>query len=51
LRGAAFSKAHTGCLNSESYAAFLLDVLVQTTQPIFVMQAEARYHTSKDGMS
>ena len=41
------SKAHTGRFNSESYAAFLLDVLSQTTQHIFVIQDGARYHTSK----
>ena len=30
-----------------SYAAFLLDVLAQTTQHVVVMQDGARYHTSK----
>ena len=45
--GRLFSKAHTGRCNSESYAAFLLDVLAQTTQPIFVIHDGARYHTSK----
>ena len=45
--GRLFSKAHTGRFNSESYAAFLLDVLAQTTKPIFVIQDGARYHTSK----
>jgi len=45
--GRFFSKAHTGRFNSESYAAFLLDVLAQTTQHIFVIQDGARYHTSK----
>jgi len=45
--GRFFFKAHTGRFNSESYAAFLLDVLAQTTQHIFVIQDGARYHTSK----
>jgi hypothetical protein len=31
----------------ESSAAFVLDVLTQTTQQIFVIQAGARSHTSK----
>jgi transposase len=41
-----FSKAQTGRFNSESSAAFLLDVLTQTTHHIFVIQDGARYHTS-----
>ena len=45
--GRFFSKAHTGRFNSESYAAFLLEVLSQTTQQVFVIQDGARYHTSK----
>ena len=45
--GRFFSKAPTGRFNSESYAAFLLDVLAQTTQHVFVIQDGARYHTSK----
>ena len=45
--GRLFSKAHTGRFNSESYAAFLLDVLAQTTQHIFVIQDGACYHTSQ----
>src|SRR5262249_31817115 len=36
-----------GRCNSASYAAFLLDVLSQTTQPVVVIQDGARYHTSK----
>jgi transposase len=47
LSGRLFFKAHTGRFNSESYAAFLLDVLAQTRRHVFVMQAGARYHTSK----
>src|SRR5262249_46424291 len=42
--GRFFSKAQTGRFNSESYAAFLLDVLAQTTQHVFVIQDGARYH-------
>jgi transposase len=45
--GRFFSKAQTGRFNSESYAAFLLDVLTQTTRHGFVIQDGARYHTSK----
>ena len=45
--GRFFSKAHTGRFNSASYAAFLLDILAQTTKHIFVMHDGARYHTSK----
>ena len=45
--GRFFSKAHPGRFNSARYAAFLLDLLAQTTQPIFVMQDGARYHTSQ----
>jgi transposase len=40
-------KAHAGRFNSESYKAFLLDVLSQTTQHVIVIQDGARYHTSK----
>jgi transposase len=40
-------KAHTGRFNSESYKAFWLDVLAQTTQHVVVIQDGARYHTSK----
>ncbi len=45
--GQLFSKAHAGRFNSESYKAFLLDVLSQTTQHVVVIQDGARYHTSK----
>jgi transposase len=45
--GRFFSKAHAGRFNSESYAAFLLAVLSQTTQHVVVIQDGARYHTSK----
>ena len=45
--GRFFFRAHTGRFNSESYAAFLLDVLAQTTRHVFVIQDGARYHTSK----
>src|SRR5919202_3985266 len=48
--GRFFSKAQTGRFNSDSYAAFLLDVLAQTTQHVFVIQDGARYHTSKAGI-
>jgi transposase len=45
--GRFFYKAHTGRFNSQSYAAFLLEVLSQTTRPVVVIQDGARYHTSK----
>jgi transposase len=45
--GRLFYKAHTERFNSDSYAAFLLDVFAQTTRHIFVIQDGARYHTSK----
>src|SRR5918992_3068127 len=45
--GKFFYKAHTGRFNSQSYAAFLLDVLSQTPHHIVVIQDGARYHTSK----
>jgi transposase len=45
--GRFFYIAHAGRFNSQSYAAFLLDVLSQTTQPVVVIQEGARYHISK----
>src|SRR5215813_243096 len=45
--GRFFFRGQPGRFNSESYAAFLLDVLAQTTQHVVVMQDGARYHTSK----
>src|SRR5437763_8988879 len=45
--GRFFYKAQAGRFNSASYAAFLLDVLSQTTQHVVVIQDGARYHTSK----
>lgn len=45
--GRLFSKGHEGRLNSESYAAFLLDVLSQTRRHVVVIQDGARYHTSQ----
>jgi transposase len=45
--GRLFYKAHTERFTSESYAAFVRDVLAQTTQHIFLIQDGARYHTSK----
>jgi transposase len=45
--GRFFYQTHAGRFNSQSYAAFLREVLSQTTQPIVVIQDGARYHTSK----
>jgi transposase len=45
--GQFFYKTHEGRLNSESYTAFLLDVLAQTRRHVIVIQDGARYHTSQ----
>ena len=45
--GRFFYKAHEGRFHSESYAAFLLDVLAQTQRHIVVIQDGARSHTSQ----
>jgi transposase len=45
--GRLFYKGHEGRFNSESYAAFLLDVLAQTRRHVVVIQDGARYHTSQ----
>ena len=45
--GQFFYKTHEGRFNSESYAAFLLDVLAQTRRHVVVIQDGARYHTSQ----
>jgi transposase len=44
--GQFFYKAQEGRFHSESYAAFLLDVLARTHRPLIVIQDGARYHTS-----
>ncbi len=45
--GQLFYKTHEGRFNSESSAAFLLDVLAQTRRHVVVIQDGARYHTSQ----
>lgn len=45
--GAFFHKAHTGRFNSDSYKAFLSEVLDQTNQHLIIIQDGASYHTSK----
>ena len=45
--GPFFYKSQTGRFNSESSAAFLLDVLSQTKKHVIVIQDGARYHTSQ----
>ena len=45
--GQFFHKAHTGRFNSESYKAFLSEVLAETTQPLMIIQDGAPYHTSQ----
>ena len=47
LSGAFFYKAHTGRFNSETYQAFLLEVLAKTSQHLIIIQDGARYHTSQ----
>ena len=44
--GRFFYKSHEGRFNSESYAAFLRDMLAQTRRHVVVIQDGARYHTS-----
>jgi transposase len=45
--GQLFCEGITGKFNSESYLAFLTQVLEQTTAPLLLIQDGARYHTSK----
>jgi transposase len=45
--GALFYKSHTGRFNSDSYQAFLSDVLAKTNQHLMLIQDGAPYHTSK----
>ena len=47
LSGAFFYTAHTGRFNSETYQAFLLEVLAKTSQHLIIIQDGAPYHTSK----
>ena len=43
--GCFFYQGQEGRLNSAAYIAFLTQVLERTTQPIFLIQDGARYHT------
>jgi transposase len=45
--GRLFWKGQTDRFNTESYMAFLADVLTQTEQHLLLIQDGARYHTSK----
>jgi transposase len=45
--GRLFHRGIEGKFNSESYQAFLLSVLAQTTEHLFLIQDGATYHTSK----
>ena len=45
--GRFFYQGSEGKFTSESYQAFLSDVLRQTRQPLFLIQDGAKYHTSK----
>jgi len=44
--GQAWFKGHDGRLNSETYTAFLQDVLSKVKGPIILIQDGAKYHTS-----
>jgi transposase len=45
--GTFFCKGHEGRLNSESYAAFLTEVMQKTRKHLILIHDGARYHTSK----
>lgn len=45
--GALFYKGHTGKFTTETYQAFIEDVLTQTTQHLIIVQDGAKYHTSQ----
>jgi transposase len=45
--GRFFQQAIEGRFSSESYQTFLLQVLAQTDEPLFIIQDGAKYHTSK----
>ncbi len=45
--GRFFYQGHEGKFNTQSYQAFLLSVLAQTHEHLFLIQDGARYHTSK----
>lgn len=45
--GRLFHQGIEGKFNSEAYQAFLLSVLTQTTEHLFLIQDGAKYHTSK----
>lgn len=47
LSGAFFYKGHIGKFNTESYQAFLSEVLTKTKPHLILIQDGARYHTSK----
>lgn len=45
--GRFFCKAHEGRLNSDSYAAFLTEVVEKSDEHLILIQDGARYHTGK----
>lgn len=47
LSGTFFYQGHEGKFNADSYQAFLLAVLEQTSQHLILIQDGARYHTSQ----
>ncbi len=46
--GRLFYQGSEGKFNSESYKEFITKILQATTEPIFMVQNGARYHTSKE---
>ncbi len=44
--GRLFYQGIEGKFNSDSYSAFLMTVLAQTTEPLFLVQDGARYHSA-----
>jgi len=45
--GRLFYQGIDGKFNASSYLAFLTDVLAQTSQPLFLVQDGAKYHTAQ----
>ncbi len=45
--GRFFHQSHDGKFTAEAYQTFLLSVLAQTSEHLFLIQDQARYHTSK----
>ena len=48
LSGRLFCQATEARFNSDTYQQFLRQLMAHTSQPLFIIQDGARYHTSKD---